>query len=394
MAGKPENPLIFLVAGEPSGDILGARLMAALRRRLDGQVRFAGVGGNRMAAEGLESLFPMSELSVMGLAEILPRLPHLLKRIRQTADLAERLRPDIFITIDSPDFSFRVARRLKGKGFPLVHYVAPSVWAWRPGRARKLSKFLDHVIALLPFEPPFFEKVGLPCTFVGHPVIEGGADAGDGAAFRKRYGISSQTPVVCVLPGSRIGEIRRHLPIFEETVQRLGYSRPGLVALVVAVEEHADEIFDACKNWPVLTQEISDSSEEKFDAFAAADVALAASGTVSLELAMAGTPAVIAYKMNLITGWIARLLIRVPYVNLINLVLIRPAVPELLLEQCRPRKLTEAVAGLLDDETLRHTQLESAAEALDLLGRNGPSPSERAAEVVMNFLNKPPEGGV
>lgn len=379
------GPTIFLVAGEPSGDALGARLMSALKEARGGDVRFAGIGGAGMAAEGLDSLFPMSELSLMGLAEVLPHVPRLLRRIDETVDAARARRPDVVVTIDSPGFSFRVARRLAGSGIPLIHYVAPSVWAWRPGRARKIAGFLDHLIALLPFEPPYFEAEGLACTFVGHPVLESGAADGDGPAFRRRHDIGDDAPLLCLLPGSRQGEVSRLLPVFAETVALVAKTRPDVEVVLPSVEGLAAEVGAATARWPVRARVVT-GDDEKFDAFAAADLALAASGTVALELAMVRTPAVIAYRMHPLTGWLARRLVRVRYVSLVNLVLDRPVMPELLLDDCRSDHLAAAVTSLLDDPRVRATQAAGAAEALAALGLDDAAPSRRAADVVLDVI--------
>ncbi len=382
------TPVIYLIAGEPSGDLLGAKLIQALHGRLgsDG-VEFAGVGGPEMAAWGLNSLFPMAELSVMGLAEILPHVPHFLRRINQTVAHVKSLRPAILITIDSPGFCFRVARKLRGNGIPLVHYVAPSVWAWRPGRARKVAGFLDHLLALLPFEPPYFETVGLATTFIGHPVVEGGADKGQDRAFRDRHGIDPEAPLLAVLPGSRNSEISRLLPVFAEAVSRLAETHPGLRIVVPTVAPLRDKVMAATRSWAgeVIVVE---GAAEKFDAFAAANAALAASGTVALELAMAGTPTVIAYKVHPLTAWVARRLIKTPYVNLINVVLDRPVVPELIQQQCRAELLGSKLSELLTDRDLADRQIADAGIALDELGRGGPSPSDRAADVIISIVNQ------
>lgn len=383
MSTGGETPVIFLIAGEPSGDSLGGHLMAALAERR--QVRFAGVGGPRMESQGLESLFPMEELSLMGLAEVLPHLPRLSRRIAQTVAEVRKTRPSLLLTIDSPGFNFRVARRLKGQGITLVHYVAPSVWAWRPGRARKVAAFLDHLLALLPFEPPYFEAEGLPCTFVGHPVVESGCERGDGAGFRRRHGIAEGATLLSVLPGSRQGEVGRLLPVFGDALAILGRSRPGLRAVVPTVGTVAGRVAAAAARWPVPALVVEDEGD-KFDAFAASDAALAASGTVALELAMAGVPTVVAYRMNPLTAWLARRLIRVRFVNLVNIILERQAVPELLQEECRGDRLAAAVAGLLDDESARRRQAADAGEALRHLGLGGPSPSSRAAEVILDTI--------
>lgn len=379
---SPEGPLVFLVAGEPSGDALGQRLMAALKKKTQGKTRFAGVGGEKMAAEGLVSLFPMREIAVMGLIEVIPRLKTILARIAETAERAERLNPDAVVTIDSPDFNFRVARRLKGKGIPLIHYVAPTVWAWRPGRARAFARFLDHLMALLPFEPPHFIREGLACTFVGHPVLECGAGAGDGAAFRARHGISPQAPLLCVLPGSRRSEVRALLPPFGEAVGLIVKQVPDLRLIVPTLAPVAGEVRAAVAAWPGAAVAV-EGEGEKYDAFAACDAALAASGTVSLELALAGTPHAVAYRVNPLTAWLARRLIRVRFVNLVNLVLERATVPELLQEDCTGAKLAAAAFRLLRDAGARAAQKDAFAEALRGLGRGEGAPSERAAEVVL-----------
>lgn len=382
------RPLIFLIAGEPSGDAIGARLMAAIHERSGGTVDFAGVGGAAMAEQGLASLFPMEELSLMGAAELLPHLPRLLNRIRTTAETIRSSRPDVVVSIDAPGFCFRVEKRLQGAGIPLVHYVAPQVWAWKPGRAREIARFLDHLLVLLPFEPPYFEAEGLPCTFVGHPVLETAAASGDGAGFRRRHGIPSEAPLLCVLPGSRRGEVRRLLPAFAGALSRLAAAHPGLRAVVPAVPALQAEIAALAAAWPVPTLVISGDGG-RYDAFAAADVALAASGTVALELAMAGTPMVIAYRLNPVTGWLARRVLKIPYVNLINLLLGRGVIPELLQQDCRPDRLAEAIGRLLDDEGARREQRQAAREALDSLSAGDAPPSRSAADVVLAHVGRP-----
>ena len=331
----PAHPLIFIVAGEPSGDALGARLMQALKKKTRNRVSFAGIGGDRMEEEGIKSLFPMAELSVMGAAEVLPRLAQLLGRIREAAEAIDRRPPSALVTIDSPDFNFRVLKRLGKKDFPFIHFVAPSVWAWRPGRAKKVAGILDHLIALLPFEPPYFEVEGLKTTFVGHPVLESGADAGDGPGFRARHGFSGDDPIIAVLPGSRMGEVTRLGPVFAETLFLLKKKFPGLRAVVPTVAPVASTVRRLTAEWPVPAL-VLEGDPEKYDAFAAADIALAASGTVALELALAGTPAVITYKTNPLTALIGKVLFKARYVHIVNLVLDREAVPELLQGACRP----------------------------------------------------------
>jgi lipid-A-disaccharide synthase len=237
---EKREPLIFIVSGEASGDHLAGRLMAALKRKTGGRIRFAGIGGPQSESQGLESLFPMSELSVMGLAEVLPHLPRLIGRINETTAAVRRLKPDAVVTVDSPGFCLRLAHHLRGSGIPVIHYVAPQLWAWGPFRARKLKKRLTHIMALLPFEVPFFAKYGIPCTYVGHPAIDAGAAQGDGKAFRLRHGIAPDAPLLCVLPGSRAGEVRRMLPVFGDALRLLKDKYPGLSVVIPVVDSVAD----------------------------------------------------------------------------------------------------------------------------------------------------------
>ena len=382
------GPVIFLVAGEPSGDHLGAALMRGLRMHAPG-VQFYGVGGPAMQAEGMTSIFPMSDLSIMGLAEVLPRLPLLFRRINETVKAAIELSPDACITIDAPDFNFRVARRLHGKGFPLVHYVAPTVWAWRAGRAKKIARFLDHLLALLPFEPPYFEREGLACTFVGHPVLDSGLDLGDGTVFRAKHNIAPNARVLCVLPGSRIGEVERLLPIFGEVIDRLSTQIKSLHVLVPTVSTTERIVHDGVSQWPVPVSIIADSNE-KADAFAASDGALAASGTIVLELAVAGVPAVIGYRFNALTTWIARRIVRTPYASLVNIALNRYAIPECLLNDCTAENLTREVKSILMDPDARQAQLDAYDQVKDLFRVGTTSPGEQAALTVLRVTGYTP----
>lgn len=386
MSGR--GPLIFLVAGEPSGDVLGGRLMAALAEATGGAARFAGVGGEAMAGEGLRSLFPMAELSVMGLVEILPRARALLRRIAEVADAVRADSPDVVVTIDSPGFAFRLARRLKGSGVALVHYVAPSVWAWRPGRAAKVARLYDHLLTLLPFEPPYFEPHGLACTFVGHPAVAE-AEPGDGAGFRARHDIPADAPLLAVLPGSRLGEVGRLLPVFGAALASLAGRVPGLRAAVATVPAVAETVAAAAAGWP-LPVAIT-GADGRADVFAAANAAIAASGTVTVELAAAATPMVICYRMAPATMWIARRLVRVPHIGLANLVLGRGAVPELIQEACTPAAVAAEAERLLVDPVARDAQIEALAEAVAALGAghgDGETPSRRAARAVLDVIGR------
>ncbi len=384
--GGEQGPLIFLIAGEPSGDLLGARLMAALKAATGGRVRFAGVGGALMSAEGLRSLFPIGELSVMGLVEVLPHIRNIRRRFEQTVTAVEAARPDALVTIDSPAFTLRVSRRLKGRGYPLIHYVAPSVWAWKPWRARQIAGYLDHLIALLPFEPPYFEKYGLATTFVGHPAVEAEVlPPSEGAAFRRAQGIPADATLICVLPGSRRAEVARLAPDFSRALRLMTERRAGLHAVVPTVSGVEDLLRQVVQTWPVQVT-VAVGCHAKYRAFAAADLALAASGTVAVELAVAGVPAVIAYRVNPLSAFLARRLIKVDYVSLPNLVVGEELQPELLQERCTGRSLASALERLLDDPAARRQQLEGCTRAARRLGLGGPAPSHRAAETILSVI--------
>ncbi|HYD64669.1 lipid-A-disaccharide synthase [Azospirillum sp.] len=387
------GPLVFLIAGEPSGDALGARLMAAIKRLTGGAVRFAGIGGERMAAEGLDTMVPQAELALFGVFELLPQIPNLLRRMDQTVAEIVRLQPDVVVSIDSPGFTVRVAKRVRQAAprIPLIHYVAPTVWAWKPGRAQKYAAIYDHLLAILPFEPPYFERAGLACTFVGHSVVEGGAGKGDAARFRTAHGIKPHERLIAVLPGSRRSEVTRLMPDFRATLDRLRSGHPSLVAVVPTVATVRDTVAAEVAGWPVRTI-VVEGDEAKYDAFAAAEVALAASGTVTLELALAGLPMVVAYRLSPITVALYRRFIRVKYVSLVNLMQDRMLVPELLQEDCRPDKLATAVARLLDDPAARREQVDGVAEVARWLGQGGEPPSERAARVVLDEIGRKQKG--
>jgi len=378
-------PRIFLVAGEPSGDQLGARLMAAMKQETGGRVRFEGVGGERMVAEGLDSLFPMSELTVFGLAEVLPHLRRILRRLRDVEQAARAARPDAIVTIDSPSFTLRVLKRLDGAGFPRIQYVAPQVWAWKPWRARTMARNVDHLLALLPFEPPIFERHGLKTTFVGHPAVEAAGNGPDGVAFRRARGIPDAAPVICLLPGSRHSEVNRLLPVFGETLGRLAGRFPGLYAVLPTVAGVEDRVRELTRTWPTPVHVVR-GAEEKAAAFAGAQAAVAASGTVATELAVAGLPTVIAYRVSPVTAFLGRRLIRVPYVSLPNLVLGREIQPELLQEDCTPEKLARALQEILEDPGIRAAYAAAGREAAEAMGLGGTRPSLRAARAILDTI--------
>lgn len=388
----PDKPLtLMLVAGEPSGDILGAELIAALKDLTHGNIKIVGVGGEAMAREGLESLFDLSATAVMGLQEVVPKIPEVLRRIRRAADFAAATKPDAVVLIDSPDFTHRVAKRIKkiAPDIPTINYVAPQVWATRQGRAKKMAQYFNLVLALLPFEPQFFAGYGLKAVFVGHPALERGRLMTGGAAFRTRHGIPADAPLLAVLPGSRGMEVRHLLPVFAETMALMKAQVPGLHTVIPAVPHVAERIREGTAHWPLPLTVVS-GDDEKFAAFDAADAALAASGTVTTELALSHTPMIVAYKVGKLTAAIYRKLIgvRVRYYTLMNLILDRAAVPELMQEDCRADLLAAATAKLLTDPGAAAAQVAEQNEALRRMGEGADRPARRAARAILDFLGR------
>ena len=377
---------VFVIAGEASGDKLGAALMAGLRKHA-GDVTFEGIGGDRMVAEGLQSLFPMDEISIMGITEILSQYRQLKARIRQTADAVLAAKPDVLITIDLPEFSLRVAKLVKAQSnIRTVHYVAPTVWAWRPGRAKKMAAHIDQVLALLPFEPPYMEAAGMRCDFVGHPVVtDPVASEQEVAEFRTRFGLQD-APLALILPGSRRSEVSRLLPIFGEVVAGLTSRHPDLRFVLPVAPNVATPVSEAVSNWPIkpiLINPLHDGMEMKRAAFFAADVAVAASGTVSLELAAAGTPMVIAYDMNWLSRQIIGRMLLVDTVTLVNLVSETRVIPEFIGDKCRPAPIVAAVSDILQAP---EQQRAAMALTMERLGQGGLPPGERAALAVLDGL--------
>lgn len=371
---------LFLLAGEPSGDRLGAALMAGLKT-LRPEVEFHGIGGPLMQAEGLTSLFPMEELAVMGIAEVLPKYLHLKRRIRETAQAALACQPAAVITIDSPDFSFRVAKLVKAAqpGLRTIHYVAPSVWAWRPGRAAKMAQYIDHVLALLPFEPPYMTAVGMTCDFVGHPVVSESLATPEEAAAMHAEGTG---PLLLALPGSRRSEVTRLAPVFGAVVARMVATHPGLRVALPTVRGVADLVRDLTTSWPVRPEIITDAARKSV-AFAAADLALAASGTVSLELAANHCPMVIAYDMSPISMWLMRRMALIDTVTLVNLVSETRIIPEFLGKDCRPDRIAPALEAVLAQPA---TQAHAMELTMKRLGQGAEPPGLRAAKSVLSAL--------
>ena len=386
MSGAAKVPHIYIVAGEESGDRLGAALIGALKRATGGQVRFSGIGGAQMAAEGVPSLFPLGELAIIGFAAIVGSLPKILARIREAADAVIAAKPDLVVIIDSPEFTHRVARRVRAKAphIPIVDYVCPSVWAWRPGRARAMRAYVDEVLALLPFEPQTMQKLGGPRTvFVGHPLSERAVRLRPNAEEAARR--SSEPPVVLALPGSRSGEVKRMAPVFGQALGLVATSHGPLDVVVPAVPRLAETVRAAVAAWPVPARVITDAAE-KDAAFRTARAALTKSGTSTLELAVAGIPMVAAYQVPLVEEAVARLLIKVESVILANLVVGENVVPELLQRACTPRSLAGALLPLLGDTPERRRQTAAFAR-LDAIMEIGKAvPSERAAAEVLACL--------
>lgn len=373
---------IFIIAGEASGDVLGFRLMQALQM-LDPGITFSGIGGARMAEAGLVSLFPMQELAVMGLAEILPKLRHLKKRLAQTITAVQAARPDILLTIDSPGFTLRVLKAIGSDGPRRIHYVAPQVWAWRQSRVRHFPGLWDELLCLLPFEPEFFAPHGLHPVFTGHPVLESGADKGDAARFRAMHGLAPEAIPVVLMPGSRVTETKRLLPVFKATLSRLHASIPHLVPVIAAAAGISEAVSAHVADWPVTPIIVRDVAT-RYDAFAAAKAALTKSGTSTLELAMAGVPMAVTYRVNPLSAAIGRRLIKVPYVAMINLLAKRALVPELLQEECQPDRLAATIMSLLVSPEKSRGQQEGFKSALASLRSPQGSPSLTAAKAILN----------
>lgn len=372
---------LYLIAGEPSGDRLGAALMAGLKTLVP-QVAFHGIGGPLMQAEGLRSQFPMEELSVMGLLEVVPKYRALKRRIHEAAEAALALNPDALITIDSPDFCLRVARLVKTARPTLrtVHYVAPSVWAWRPKRAQKMAQVIDHVLALLPFEPPYMQAAGMSCDFVGHPVV-----AEPVASARERALMTGQGPLILALPGSRRGEVSRLAPVIGATLARIKAVHPQARVALPTVRGVADLVAGLVADWPIAPQIITDPAQKRA-AFAMADVAIAASGTVSLELAANDCPMVIAYDMNALTLWLMRRAALIDTVTLVNLVSETRVVPEFIGPNCRADVIAPALLDLLDNGAARAAQIAAMRLTMQRLGQGGEAPGLRAARSVLAAL--------
>ena len=375
---------VMLVAAEASGDDRGAGLARALRARLGDGVRFVGVGGERMAAEGVQSPFDIAELSILGLLEGLMAYRKVVARVEDTVALAKREKPDVVVLIDSWGFTLRVAQQLRkfDPKLPLIKYVAPQVWATRPGRAKTLAATVDHLLSIHVFDAPYFEAEGLPVTFVGNSALTLDFSKADGGRLRAQLGIAPQAPVLLVLPGSRPGEISRVLPPFADAVAILKAARPDLEVIIPAAPTVAASVKEQASGWAHVVE----GESAKLDAMKAATVALACSGTVTTELALAGVPIVVGYRLGAMTHAILKRLIRTPYITLFNIAAKDFVAPELVQDDCNGPALAREVALRLDDPALRERQAAAQSAALQKMGRGGPDPSDVAAEAVLKVL--------
>jgi lipid-A-disaccharide synthase len=389
-----DRPLtVMLVAAEASGDDRGAGLMRALKQRLGEAVRFVGFGGGKMQAEGLDSPFDIAELSILGLLEGVLAYPKVLRRAKDVAAIAAREKPDVAVLIDSWGFTLRVAHRLRelDPKLPLVKYVAPQVWASRPERAKVAAKWFDHLLAIHAFDAPWFEREGLPVTFVGDATLALDFSQADPHRLRAEIGAGPEDPVLLVLPGSRPVEIERVLPVFEDAVRLLKAERPNLHLVVPAAPTVADTVKARVAGWPHRAH-VVEGDAAKRDAMKAATVALACSGTVTTELALAGCPMVVGYRLGPVTYAIMKRLIRTKYVTLFNIAAQDFVAPELIQAECNGPQLAHEVALRLDDAALRRRQVQRQFEALDKMGRGGPDPSEAAADAVLRLARRSPPG--
>jgi lipid-A-disaccharide synthase len=381
------SQLVYIIVGEPSGDILASRLLMALKKR-DSNLSFAGIGGETMIALGFKSFFSISDLSVMGVWEVVPRLPLILKRRNQIVEDITQQQPNVIVTVDSWGFVRAVIKKLKkrGVGIPIVHYVAPQVWAWKKSRAPQAAKMFDRLMTLWPFELPYFEKYGLNCHFVGHPVVENVAGVSDDLSeFRERCKIPMSSTVLCVLPGSRHSEVKRLIPVFSRVVSRLHTQFPNLFLLIPTINSIAEEVEQAFAKMSVPHCIVRGQSD-RYQAFRCSCFAIAASGTVTLELAACSTPHLIAYRFSRLTNLIAKVFVTAPYANLINILAQREVIPEFVLANCRSDLIHAKALELMCDAQNAQEQVKQAKQHLLQLQPGGTTPSQKAAEVIYNTI--------
>ncbi len=378
---------IYLIAGEPSGDLLGSRLMRALREKTQGHIHFYGLGGDTMETEGLKSLFDISELSVMGIAEVIPSIPKILKRIRQTVDNIKEINPDIVITIDSWSFSARVHKALRKSGLkiPQLHYVAPQVWAWKKKRAKTMYKYIDRLLTLLPQEPKYFIPYHLKTDFVGHPVIESNVVHGDSEQFRLAHKIPQDKRIITILPGSRHTEVSRLLPVYLEAASQLLQKHQDLFFVLPTVKTVSSRVKEMVKDTK-LPLILVETEKERYDAFKASSAAIAASGTVALELAICNIPHIIGYIVSPLTAFLAQKLLKIQFVNLSNILLGREIIPELLQERCKAGNICQYIEHLLNKDELYEKQMKGFQKVREILGCGIQTPSQNAADIVLEMI--------
>ena len=378
---------VYLIAGEPSGDLLGSRLMRALRNKTNDNVEFFGLGGDTMEQAGLKPLFDISELAVMGLVEVIPSIPRVLKRIKQTVNDIIKSQPDIVITIDSWSFCSRIHKALRklNTGIKQLHYVAPQVWAWKKRRAKTMYKYVDELLTLLPDEPQYFTKHNLNTIFVGHPVIESDALKADGQAFRKKYKIGDDKQIISILPGSRHTEVSKLLPDFLTAARLIYEQNPDVFFALPTVKTVVNRVKHMVKN-SQLPMVILETEADRYSAFQASSAAIAASGTVALELAICNIPHIISYKVAPLTYLLAKYLVKIRYVNLTNILLKRLVVPELLQEKCTPQNIVHHINELLKNGCAYEKQMEGFAQVKDYLTKGMQTPSENAADAILELI--------
>ncbi len=387
-----ENLIIYLIAGEPSGDLRGSRLMRALREKTKGKVEFYGLGGDTMEAAGLKSIFDISDLAIMGLVEVIPSIPKVLRHIKNTVQDIERVKPDIVITIDSWSFCARVHKALRKLklGIPQLHYVAPQVWAWKKKRARTMYKYIDALMTLLPQEPKYFTPYHLETVFVGHPVIESEVLHADGQAFRERFNIPKEKRIIAILPGSRKTEVSKLLPVFLESGRKLLEKDKDFYFVIPTVRTVSKLVKAGVKDCglPLIVVE---TQEDRYNAFQASSAAIAASGTVALELAICHIPHIIAYKVSKLTAWIVAKIMKIQFVNLTNIMLGRLVVPELLQEQCVSGNITNKILELLAKGDLYEREQEGFRKVKETLSAGEQTPSENAADFILELISRKSE---
>lgn len=378
---------IWLLAGETSGDELGAKLIKALRH-LNPSLKFCGVGGPKMQEQGLELLFPMQDLAVMGLVEVLPKIRMLSNRLNQAVEHIKTVRPDVVVTIDSPGFSLRLLKRIADLSIPRVHYVAPQVWAWHESRVKKFPGLWEKLLCLLPFEKEFFSKHGLQSTFVGHPILETEVHHGNAEQFRQDHQLSDKAPIVLFMPGSRRSELPKLMPVFKQTLSLLKRQLHDVTAVIPTSPLAKERVLHMVNDWPVKPIIIHDP-QDKYNAYAAANAALTKSGTTTLELALAKVPMAVTYRVNPVTAMIARRMIKVPYVCMLNLLANNQVVPELLQEDCHPEKLSAMLMGLLTDPQKAKAQQDAFTQIMhQLSGPNDELPSHVAAKEILEMIKE------